>query len=404
MTALAPSFESIVQAQASLKNLIVTTPCKFSPSLSKLLAANVYLKLESNQHTGSFKDRGALHKTLLLDKQQCAAGVIAASAGNHAQAVAYAARQRNIKATIVMPETAPLTKVRGTQSFGAEIVLHGSSYAEAYEKANELCQQHGYTFIHAFDDPEIIAGQGTIGLELLVQLPEIDAAIIPIGGGGLISGTALALKTAKPDTLIIGVQAERLPAMKESIAAKELITLRAAGSIADGILIAKVGKWTLPIVMLYVSEVVTVTENEIARAIMFLLEHEKTLAEGAGAVGIAALLQHKIASLKGKTVAVVISGGNIDMSALTLILERALEADSRIAHLTIVVPDKPGSIASLATAVAKHRANILHIFQSRHFSEVELGEIEVELTIETKGETHVSGIANSIRELGYRIK
>lgn len=398
------NLSDIQAARTRIRDGVVVSPCKRSDVLSHLVGGEVFLKLENLQRTGSFKDRGALNKMRLLDEMQRAAGVIAASAGNHAQAVAHTAQILGIRAIIVMPETAPLTKVRGTQAFGAEILLHGASYAEAFEKASSLRDQHGYTFIHAFDDPQIIAGQGTIALELLEQVPDLEVVIAPIGGGGLIGGTALGVKELRPQVRFVGVQAARLASMRESVLAGKIVSLRSCNTIADGISIATVGVHTFPLVSRYVSDIFTVSEDEIACAIMSLLETEKMLAEGAGAVGIAALYSGRIADLKGKKIVVIVSGGNIDMSMLSVVLDRGLETDGRLIHLRIIVPDKPGSIALLAQAVASQRANILHIHQDRHAGEVALGEIEVGLSVETKGREHAELIYASIRQTGFEIK
>jgi threonine dehydratase len=303
-----------------------------------------------------------------------------------------------------MPETAPLSKIQGTEELGATIVLHGSSYDEAFEKAQILREQHGYTLVHAFDDADIIAGQGTIGLELLEQIPDMDTLVVPIGGGGLISGISIAVKETRPDVRIIGVESERMPAMKTSVAAGRIEQLRFANTIADGISVATVGEQTLPIVTQYVSEIVTVTEEEIAQGIVTLLEREKTLAEGAGVVGFAALSHDKVRDIAGSKVVVVVSGGNIDMTMLSKFLERGLESDGRLARLQVVVPDKPGSMATLASLIAEQKANILRISQNRSVSEVELGETEIELFLEARGWAHVDAITALIREQGYRVK
>jgi len=382
---------------------IFLSPCAYTETLSRLTGCHLSLKLENLQMTGSFKDRGALNKILLLSDAQKAAGIIAASAGNHAQGVAHAAQRNGIRAVIVMPETTPLAKLRGTRELGAEIVLHGGGYDEAYAKARELQEAHGYTFIHAFDDPDIIAGQGTIGLELLEQVPDLDLVVVPVGGGGLIAGIAIAIKAVRPQTRIIGVEAARLPSMKESLAAGHIVPLPPANTLADGIAVATVGKHTFPIVSRYVSDIVTVGEEEIANAIMVLLEREKTLAEGAGIVGLAALLHGKIEDSAGSRVVIIISGGNIDMNLLSRIIERGLESDGRLATLRVLVPDKPGSIAVLAASVAAQRANIFQISQNRSVSDVQLGQTEVELTLETRGWEHVEEIMKVIREAGFAI-
>lgn len=354
--------------------------------------------------TGSFKERGALNKIRQLTEAQRQAGVITASAGNHAQGVAHAARLSGISATIVMPETTPLAKIRGTQEFGAKIILHGGGYDEAYKKACELQSEAGYTFIHAFDDAEIIAGQGTIGLELLEQLPDMDIVVVPVGGGGLISGIATAIREQRPEVRIVGVEAARMPAMKESVAANEIHPLHAANTLADGIAVATVGEQTLPIVHRLISDLVTVTEEEIANAVTLLLEREKTLAEGAGAVGFAALYNNRIEGVKGKKVVVLISGGNIDMTLLSKLLIRGLEIDGRLTRARVIVPDKPRSMAELATIVANCHANILSISQNRSANEVGLEEAIVELTLETRGHDHFSSITTAIVAHGFTMK
>jgi threonine dehydratase len=398
------SLSDIQAARERIKDRVELTPCDYSEILSRIYGCHIYLKLENLQITGSFKPRGAFNKMLQLSPEQRDAGVIAASAGNHAQGVAYVARQLDIAATIVMPETTPLAKIRGTEELGAAIVLYGSRYAEAYEKASELQQQHGYTFIHAFDDLQVIAGQGTIGLEVLEQVPDLDMLVVPIGGGGLIAGSAIAIKQSRPEVRIIGVQAERIPSMKASIEAGHIETQHPANTIADGISITKVGQYTFPLVNQYVDEIITVSEENIASAIMMLLEREKTLTEGAGAVGFAALSQGYIDDIKDKKIVVVLSGGNIDMTMLTVILERGLEYDGRMARLKVIIPDKPGNIARLASLVADQHANILEIYQHHSVSEVDIGETEVEMVLEAKGKEHIDAIIDSITACGYTIK
>ncbi|MCG8428108.1 MAG: threonine ammonia-lyase [Chromatiales bacterium] len=405
MTTASPvTLETIKSAQTRIADAIFCTPCARSETLSERLGCNLYLKLENLQMTGSFKDRGAINKMRQLSDAQRAAGVITASAGNHAQGVAHAAKLSGVKATIVMPETTPLAKIRGTKVLGAEIVLHGSGYDDAYEKACQIQDEQGYTFIHAFNDEAIIAGQGTVGLEILDQVPNPDLIVVPVGGGGLISGIATVVKSLKPDTDIIGVEAKRLPAMQRSLAAGEVVAQPSSSTLADGIAIARVGDKTLPIVSRTTSGIVTVSEEEISYAILQLLEMEKTLAEGAGAVGLAALDNHHIENIGGKNVIVVISGGNIDMTLLSKILDRGLERDGRLARLKVVVPDKPGSTATLATIVAQAHSNILEISQNRHASEVQLEETEVSLSLETRGKRHMQQIIAAIEEHGFTVK
>ena len=398
------TLRDVEKARSRIGDSVFLSPCAKSEILSRFTGCEVYLKLENLQMTGSFKERGSLNKILQLSDRQKAAGVITASAGNHAQGVAHAAQLSGIEATIVMPETTPLSKVRGTREYGAAIVLHGGGYDEAYRKACDLQREKGSTFIHAFDDPHIIAGQGTIGLELMEQVPDVDAVVVPVGGGGLIAGIATAVKAIRSDVRVIGVEAERMPAMRASIEKGQVCPLPTINTLADGIAVANVGDHTLPIVQKLVSAIVTVNEEEIANAVMVLLEREKTLAEGAGAVGFAALYNRRVKNIVDKKVVVIISGGNIDMTVLSKILERGLESDGRLTRLKIVVPDKPGSIAELAALVARHRANILQISQNRSVIEVKLEETEVELTLETRGLDHTRLITDSIIDHGFQVK
>lgn len=398
-----PTIAAIQDAQQRIRTTARTTPCVPSDYLSKVTGARVWLKLENRQLTGSFKVRGALNKLAQLSAAERRAGVVAASAGNHAQAVAYAARCHDLRAVIVMPETAPLTKVRGTYDHGAQVVLHGANFEEAYSRAHELAQAHGYTLIHAFDDPAVIAGQGTIGLELLEQVPDLDTVVVPVGGGGLIAGIAVALKATRPQIEVIGVEAERMAAMQASLAAGSVQRLRPASTIADGICIAAVAEQTLALVREHVSRITTCTEDQIANAVMALLEREKLLAEGAGAAGVAALLNGPLA-VSGKTVALIISGGNMDMSQLAVILERGLEADGRLARLLVVAPDRADSIAVLASLAADHHANIVEINENRHLGEVEMGEVEIELTLETRGHGHLHELRDAIRARGFAVR
>ena len=395
--------ETVRQARERIRDHLVTTPCAWSENLSRLCDCELYLKLENLQLTGSFKERGALNTLLSLSAAERAAGVIAASAGNHAQGVAHAARLLDIRATIVMPDTTPLSKISGTRGFGAEVILHGGGYDEAFDRARELQQRHGYTLIHAFDDPRVIAGQGTIGLEIMEQLPDVEAIVVPVGGGGLISGIAVAARALNPRVAIIGVEAERMAAMKRSVEAGKVIALPMASTLADGISVARVGENTLPIVMQQVAAIVTVNEEEIASGVLTLLEREKSLAEGAAAAAFAALLYRHIPGMKGRKVVVVISGGNIDMTNLSHIIERGLEQDGRLARLKVIVPDKPASLAEITAIIAEQHANIEQIAQNRLASEVRLEETELDLLLQTRGRQHAATIIEAIRARGYRV-
>src|SRR5437763_7782247 len=338
----AVSLAEIRTAMDRIRDSIYLSPCARSEYFSQLTGSHVYLKLDNLQRTGAFKERGALNKLLTLSSEERAHGVIAASAGNHAQGVAYHAGLHGIRAQICMPLTTPLIKVSATKAYGAEVILHGANYDEACEEAVRRSQQFGMTFVHPFDDEVVIAGQGTMGLEILQQVPDIESVIAPIGGGGLIRRVACAVKATKPQVRVIGVQPAGLPSMKVVIAEGHPVTLSSAATIADGIAVRRAGEKTLPLIQKYVDDIVTVDEEEIANAILLLLEHEKTLAEGAGAAAIAALINHKT-PLSGKKVAVLVCGGNIDVSLLSRIMERGLVKDGRLVRLRVHLPDYPGA-------------------------------------------------------------
>ena len=312
----------IEEARARIDEHVVTTPCAKSEWFSKLTGSKTYFKLENLQMTGSFKERGALNKILTLTAAEREHGVIAASAGNHAQGVAYHAGRLGIPATIVMPERTPLIKVQNTRSFGAKTVLSGGNFDEAYAESRRLQKEKNLTFVHPFDDEMVIAGQGTIGLELLEQNPYLEVVIVPIGGGGLISGIAAAIKEVNPRIRVIGVQAEVLPSMKASVAAGELVTVPPGRTIADGIAVKRPGELTLAYVREFVDDIVTVSEEEIANAILLLLEREKTVAEGAGAAAVAALINGRVPAALGRKTAMIVSGGNIDVNTIARVIEK----------------------------------------------------------------------------------
>ena len=339
-----------------VRQSIYLSPCTISATFSQLTGNTIYLKLDNLQRTGAFKERGALNKLLTLTREERDQGVIAASAGNHAQGLAYHAGKRGIHAQICMPLTTPLIKVSATRAYGADVVLHGANYDEACEEAIRRGNQQHLTFIHPFDDDAVIAGQGTLGLEMLQQHPEIEAVVVPIGGGGLIGGIACAIKETNPKVQVVGVQTSRLPSMKAAVAEGKPVTIPAAATIADGIAVRRAGDRTLPLVQKYVDQIVTVDEEEIANAILLLLEREKTMAEGAGAAAIAAMVNHKI-EMSGKKVAVLVCGGNIDVTLLSRIIERGLVKDGRLVRLRVHLPDYPGALHRLTGILADHRAN-----------------------------------------------
>jgi threonine dehydratase len=395
------SLADVVAARERLRGSIYYSPCPHSQMLSALTGQQIYLKLENLQMTGSFKERGALNRIAMLTPEQATRGVVAASAGNHAQGVAYHATKRGIRALIVMPLATPLVKVTATRGFGAEVVLHGANYDEACVEATRLCEAEGMTFIHPFDDPVVMAGQGTIALELLEQVPQLEAVVVPIGGGGLIGGIACAIKESRPDIRVVGVQTSRLPSMAVAIEQHHPVTLEPATTIADGIAVRRAGDVTFPVVDKYVDEIVTVDEDEIASAILVLLEREKTLAEGAGATALAALLQKKT-SLQGAHTAVLVCGGNIDVTLLSRIIERGLVQDGRLIRLRIHLLDKPGALAELTRLIASYRANIVDTLHNRAYYGVNLGDTVIDITMETRGREQVEELLAALTAEGYK--
>jgi threonine dehydratase len=394
------ALSDIEAALARIRESIYLSPCERSETFSQLTGNSVHFKLDNLQRTGAFKERGALNKLLTLTKKERDRGVIAASAGNHAQGLAYHAGKLGVKAQICMPLTTPLTKVSATKEYGATVILHGANYDEACEEAIRRSLEHDLTFVHPFDDDAVIAGQGTLGLEILQQHPNIEAIISPIGGGGLIGGIACAVKETNPSVRIIGVQPSRLPSMKVAIAEGKPVTLNPAATIADGIAVRRAGDRTFPMVQKYVDDIVTVDEEEIANAILLLLEREKTLAEGAGAAALAALINHKV-SLIGKRVAVLVCGGNIDVTLLARIMERGLVKDGRLVRLRVHLPDYPGALHRLTGILAKHRANIVETSYDRAYYGVNLGDTAIDITMETRGPDHIAELLSALGADGY---
>jgi threonine dehydratase len=352
--------------------------------------------------TGASKERGALNKHLTLGEAERSRGLIAASAGNHAQAVAYHAGRLGLSATIVMPETTPIMKVANTRGHGARVVLFGASYDEAYAEARRMERDEGLTFVHPFDDEAVIAGQGTMGLEVLEQVPDLDAILVPVGGGGLVSGIAVAVKALASRVQVVGVEADVLACMKAAVDAGEIVTLDAASTLADGIAVKRAGEITFEHVQSLVDDVVTVTEEEIASAILYLLEKEKTVAEGAGAVGVAALMNKKV-RLDGQKVVSVVSGGNIDVNVVARVIERGLVRDGRLVRIDVALLDKPGQLARVSQVVAAHKANVIEVHHSRAFSD-RFGDTILQLTLETRGTDHVEEILRALRERGYAVR
>ncbi len=394
------TLQAIREANERIRSSIYASPFVRSETFSQRTGNSIYLKLENLQMTGSFKERGALNKILLLTDDEKRRGVIAASAGNHAQAVAYHATKRGIRAKICMPLATPLVKVSATREYGAEVILVGANYDEACEDALRICKEQNLAFIHPFDDVDVIAGQGTVGLEMVEEVQGLDAVIIPVGGGGLIGGVACAVKELNPKIQVIGVQTTRLPSMKASVEQKSHVTLPAGKTIADGIAVRSPGVNTLPLVCKYVDEIITVDEEEIANAILMLLEKEKTLAEGAGAVGAAAVLNGKTRH-HGKTLGVLISAGNIDVTLLSRIIERGLVKDGRLVRLRIHLPDYPGALVKLSTVIAEQKVNIVETLFNRSYYGVVLGDTAIDITMETRGLEHIEELEKALDSHGY---
>ena len=398
------TLSDIQAALVQVRNSIQVSPCTRSETFSELTGNSIYLKLENRQRTGAYKERGALNKLLSLTPEERSQGVIAASAGNHAQAVAYHASKLGIRARIVMPLATPLIKVSATRDYGGDVVLHGANYDEAYEEAMRLSAQERLTFVHAFDDDAVIAGQGTLGLELLDQYPDLEVVVVPIGGGGLIGGMGCALKETNPRIQVIGVQPARLPSVKVALSEGKPVTLPAAVTIADGIAVRRVGVRTLPLIQKYVDDIVTVEEEEIANAVLLLLEREKILAEGAGAAALAALVNRRIPMIRDKAgakVVAVVSGGNIDVTLLARIIERGLVKDGRLVRLRVHLPDYPGALHRVTGILAQHRANIVETFYDRAYHNVNLGDTAIDITMETRGPDHIAELISALGANGY---
>jgi len=396
------TLDDVRAARQRIQDQIYLSPCTRSETLSRLSGCTAFLKLENLQMTGAYKERGALNKLLTLTDEERRRGLIAASAGNHAQAVAYHAGRLGVSATILMPEGTPLIKVANTRSYGARVLLHGSSYEEAYAEARRLEQVDGLTFIHPFDDPAVIAGQGTMGLELLEQLPDLDAVVVPVGGGGLVGGIGIAMKALRPSVRVIGVETEVLPCMLASMEAGRVVTLESASTMADGVAVKRAGDLTFALAQKVVDEIVTVSEEEIASAILYLLEREKTVVEGAGAVGVAALLQRKL-RLDGKRVAVIVSGGNIDVNVIARVIERGLVREGRLVRIDVALLDRPGQLAKVSNVIASNRANVVEVHHTRAFTN-RFGDATLQLTLETRGPDHVEEILRALRERGYQVE
>jgi threonine dehydratase len=400
MTNPLPDLAAIEAARARLNGVAQVTPVDFSQTFSEMSGNSIYLKLENLQRTGSFKLRGAYNKIASLTEEERRRGVIAASAGNHAQGVAYAARAHGAPCTIVMPEGASLAKVAATRRYGAEVVLAGASYDEAYARACELQALRGATFVHAFDDPYVIAGQGTIALEVLEQVPSARAIVVPVGGGGLAAGIAVAVKSVRPDVKVYGVEAASAAAFRRSLDAGQRTAVPVQPTIADGIAVAQPGRLTYQLIERYVDDILTVEEEEIARAMVLLMERCKLVAEGAAAAAIAAVVYRKVPSGLGDVVA-ILSGGNVDVTMLSRIIEHGLVESGRFLRLAVTVADRPGALRDLLDVFAGVGANVLSVQHHRVGNRIALGQTEVEIDLETRDPAHINAILQALQERGY---
>ncbi|RQG86990.1 threonine ammonia-lyase [Natrarchaeobius halalkaliphilus] len=393
----------VLEARERVRETARHTPLEYSYTYSAMTGADVHLKLETFQRTGAFKIRGATNRIATLSADQKAAGVVTASAGNHAQGVALAATRVGVDSKIVMPEHAPISKVKATRNYGAEVVLAGADYDEAAERAHEIERKENRTYVHAFDDETVMAGQGTIGLEIAEDCPDVETVVVPIGGGGLISGIAAAIKGDNPDARVIGVQASGAASAARSLEKGERVSLEGVDTIADGIATRRIGERTFAHIREYVDEVVTVSDPEIAVATVYLLERSKTLVEGAGAVPLAALLFEKFEYETDETIVPVLSGGNIDLNTLTNVIVRGLVETGRYLKIRTVLTDQPGSLERLLEIFTVHRANIYAIYHDRTSRDVEMSDTEVEIELEMRGPDHVEEFLSDLREAGYEV-
>ena len=395
---------TIKKASERLEGVIHHTPFSYAPILSEVSGYEVYLKKENLQRTGAFKLRGAFNKIASLVESGKRGGVVAASAGNHAQGVAFSAKHFGIEATIVMPDSTPLTKIQGVKEFGAKVILHGANYDEAYSYAIEYAKEHQKDFVHPFTDEEVIAGQGTIALEMIEKEPDLDAIVVPVGGGGLISGIGVATKALNPNIKVIGVASNGAPAMANSYKEKKAQSTKSVRTIADGIAVRDASEITLKYILKTVDSFNLVCEDEISAAILILLEKQKVLVEGAGAVGVAGLIHNKLDIPKGSKVGIVLSGGNIDVTMLSLIIEKGLVKSSRKMKLSVIMVDKPGSLMQFTQLLTQVGANIVQIGYDRTSIDLEFGDAVVSVDLETKGEEHQQEIREILTKNGFEFK
>jgi len=394
----------VLAARDRVRETARHTPLDYSHTFSEMTGAEVHLKLENFQRTGAFKIRGATNRIATLPEEKKRAGVVTASAGNHAQGVALAASRVGVDSTIVMPENAPISKIKATRSYGGEVILHGADYNAAAERAHEIEREEGRTYVHAFDDPMVMAGQGTIALEIMEDIESLDTVVVGIGGGGLISGIATAIKGRRPDTRVVGVQAEGAPSAARSLEKGEIHELDSVDTIADGIATRRVGDRTFEVIKERVDEVVTVSDHEIAMTIPYLLERSKTLVEGAGAVPLAALLTEAFDYDDDEVIVPCLCGGNIDLNTLTTVIMRGLMQTGRYLQISTVLKDRPGALDELLDVISDHRANIYALRHDRTSREIDMNAAEIELDLETKGHDHVERLLDALEEHGYEVE
>ncbi len=393
---MAPTYDDILKANAAKSEKIRKTPIVYSPTFSELSKSKVYLKSEFQQKTGAFKIRGAYHKILSLTDEEKQKGVIAASAGNHAQGVAYAANAEKIKCTILMPKNASPAKVSATKGYGAKVILEGTNYDEASAKAKEIAKETGAILIHAFDDPEIIAGQGVIGLEILEEMPDVEEVYVPIGGGGLAAGVLIAIKTTHPNVKVIGVQSRSFPSMYESWKKGSITSVGGARTIADGISVKVPGQTTFSIINELIDDIVLVDDSEIIKAIFLLMERMKVVIEPAGAVGLAYLISQKPSP--GKKVVSILAGGNIDMYLLGQVVDKGLAAMGRLLKISVLLPDKPGAFKEIVDEISSANANIVEVVHDRLSSDINAGSASVTLSLETAGKEQTEKLIEAFQK------
>lgn len=397
------TLEDIRKARETIRGVVKETELDKSVSCSKLLGTEIFFKYENQQFTGSFKLRGAMNKIASLTAEERKNGVVASSAGNHAQGVAYSATRAGVKSTIVMPIHAPLVKIQATKDYGAQVILHGEIYDEAYEHARELEKKHNYAFVHAYQDPAIIAGQGTIGLEVMEKIPDLDSIVVPIGGGGVISGIATAVKALNPKCRVIGVQSDQAPGMERMYHKKNVDPKKRIATIADGIAIKKPSPEMYEFfISKLVDEIVTVSDDELAEAIVFLLERAKTVTEGSGAAGVAAVMSRKLEL--GKKCCVLLTGGNIDLNIISKVIDKGLIRKGRLAEFSVIVDDMPGNLNRLTQAIADLGGNVLEVHHDRVSEGLSLRETKIDFVLETSSEEHIQQIREALQKTGGRIQ